>query len=66
MAVKYIIKEKDYIDTFLGKIFMNIAKGIQSNVEKDIAKKDPVLAKKLKDLRKKRDDLERHLDKKRK
>jgi len=63
---KYIIKEKDYIDTFLGKIFMNIAKGIQSNVEKDIAKKDPVLAKKLKDLRKKRDDLERHLDKKRK
>jgi len=63
---KYIIKEKDYIDTFLGKIFIGIAKGIQSNVEKDIAKKDPVLAKKLKDLRKKRDDLKRHLKSKRK
>jgi hypothetical protein len=63
---KYIIKEKDYIDTFLGKIFINIAKGIQSNVEKDIAKKDPALAKKLKDLRKKRDDIKSHLRSKRK
>ena len=41
MAVKYKIKEKKYLDTFLGKIFNNIAKGIESKAVKDLKKKDP-------------------------
>ena len=60
---KYIIKEKAYIDTFLGKLFLGIARGIQTNVEKDVVKKDPVGGKKLQQLRKQRDDIERHLKK---
>jgi hypothetical protein len=41
MAVKYIIKEKNYLDTFLGKVFNNIIKGIESKTVKDLKKKDP-------------------------
>ena len=41
MAVKYKIKEKKYLDTFLGKIFNNIIKGIESKTVKDLKKKDP-------------------------
>ena len=41
MAVKYKIKEKKYLDTFLGKVFNNIAKGIESKAVKDLKKKDP-------------------------
>jgi prefoldin subunit 5 len=41
MAVKYIIKEKNYLDTFLGKVFSNIAKGIRSKAIEDLKKKDP-------------------------
>ena len=41
MAVKYIIKEKKYLDTFFGKIFNHYAKGIESKAVKDLKKKDP-------------------------
>ena len=40
MAVKYKIKE-NYLDTFLGKVFNNIAKGIRSKAIDDMKKKDP-------------------------
>ena len=61
MAVKYKIKEKKYLDTFLGKIFNNIAKGIESKAVKDLKKKDPEFKKKIQKAEKAKDDLESYL-----
>ena len=58
--------KKTYAETLLGKFFVSIALGIQKNVDKQVAEKNPELGKKLQEQRKRTDDVLKRLKKKRK
>ena len=63
---KYIVKEESLIDKLVGAVFGSIAKKIQSNAIKQLSAKDPQFAKKVKELEKRREDMEDYIKKNRK
>ena len=63
---KYIVKEESLIDKLVGAIFGSVAKQAKSQTIKKLQSTDPELAKKIKDLEKGRDDIEKYIKKNRK
>ena len=63
---KYIVKEESLIDKLVGAVFGSIAKKIQSNAIKQLSAKDPQFAKKVKELEKRREDMEDYIKKNKK
>jgi len=62
---KYIVKEQEgLISKFIGAIFGSVAKQAKSQTMKKLQSTDPELAKKIKDLEKGRDDIEKYIKKK--
>lgn len=64
---KYIVKEQEgLISKFIGAIFGSVAKQAKSQTMKKLQSTDPELAKKIKDLEKGRDDIEKYIRKNKK
>ena len=63
---KYILKEESLIDKLVGAVFGSVAKQAKSKAIKDLSSKDPVFAKKVKELEKSRKDMESYIKKNKK
>ena len=63
---KYIVKEESLIDKLVGAVFGSVAKQAKSKAIKDLTFKDPVFAKKVKELEKSRKDMESYIKKNKK
>ena len=63
---KYIVKEESLIDKLVGAVFGSVAKQAKSKAIKDLSSKDPVFAKKVKELEKSRKDMESYIKKNKK
>ena len=60
---KYKNLNEGLIDSFIGAIFGSVAKQVKSKALKDLSTKDPKLAKQIKDLEKRRKDMETYIKK---
>ena len=47
--------------SFLEKLFTSVGKGLRSSMVKQLVKKDPELGKRIKDLEKTRDEIDRRI-----
>ena len=52
---------KPITESFLEKLFTSVGKGLRSSMVKQLVKKDPELGKRIKDLEKKRDEIDRRI-----
>ena len=60
----YIIKEKEgLVGKLIGAVFGSVAKQAKSKALKDLSAKDPKLAKQIKDLEKRKKDMEVYIKK---
>lgn len=52
---------KPITESFLEKLFTSVGKGLRSSMVKQLVKKDPELGKRIKDLEKTRDEIDRRI-----
>ena len=52
---------KPITESFLEKLFTSVGKGLRSRMGKQLVKKDPELGKRIKDLEKTRDEIDRRI-----
>ena len=63
---KYVINEEGLLDKFIGSIFGSVAKRAKSQAIKQLSAKDPEFAKKVKELKTHRTDMEKYIKKNKK
>ena len=52
---------KPITESFLEKLFTSVGKGLRSSMVKQLVRKDPELGKRIKDLEKTRDEIDRRI-----
>ena len=62
---KYKNVSEGILDALIGKMFLQVVKGMESATIKKLQKTDPKLAKHMIDVRNKRKEIEKHLKKNR-